>query len=314
MAGNGAVLLDELEEVGNDGRGTTPASLKGQRGEVCQYSVKNHCYVPVRATVPVLPAGCYRVRRVDMAGELGLSPVRAATDMLIRFPDSTSEDLIEEIERFWRLKDDYRANGLSHKRGYLLWGPPGSGKSCTIAVVVANHLKRDGVVMLVDVPGTAAAMLQLFRMVEPIRPLLLVWEDMESMTAYERWESESLAVLDGESQVEDVVFIATTNYPEKLDKRLVNRPGRFDRVVKIGLPDERARALYLESKMGSTTAPDGTDLVGETRDFSFGHLREMIVGIRIQGKSPAEVIERLRGMKVLPKSSAGNGIGFGEEN
>jgi SpoVK/Ycf46/Vps4 family AAA+-type ATPase len=114
--------------------------------------------------------------------------------------------------------------------------------------------------------------------------------------------------------VNHIVVIGTTNYPEKLDKRLINRPGRFDRVVRIGLPGDGARALYLSAKMGTTQAPDGTDLVSATKGLSFGHLRELIVAVEIQGKPVRETLDRLNRMRKTPKSSEGDAsIGFGGE-
>jgi ATP-dependent 26S proteasome regulatory subunit len=55
-----------------------------------------------------------------------------------------------------------------------------------------------------------------------------------------------LSVLDGENQVDKVLNIATTNYPEKLDRRLVGRPRRFDRLIYIDMPNHVVRREYFK--------------------------------------------------------------------
>ena len=60
-------------------------------------------------------------------------------------------------------------------------------------------------------------------------------------------ESEYLSLLDGENQIGNVVYVATTNYPEKLDKRFTDRPSRFDVVQKISMPNEDGKKiLYIK--------------------------------------------------------------------
>ena len=54
--------------------------------------------------------------------------------------------------------------------------------------------------------------------------------------------------MDGELQIDNVLFVATTNYPEKLDRRLVCRPSRFDIIRKVGMPTASAREVYLQTK------------------------------------------------------------------
>lgn len=292
-----------------------PEVAEMKAGKYVQYVRKGPGFLPVADTIDRLPAGAYRIRQMGMAdGDTVMAPAEVVTDELVWVPDGQSDEVIREIRDFWRQKPDYARLGYSHKRGYLLHGPPGSGKSCTVAAVMRDVVENDGIVLFVTRPELVDSMLQRFRSVEPDRPLLVVWEDIDAYVGHSHIEAQGLAFLDGDAQVSNVVFMATTNYPEKLDKRLVNRPGRFDRVVKIGLPNAEARRMYLEAKLGTTVAPDGRDLLDLTHGLSFAHLRELVVGIRIQGKGALEVAERLKAMKVVPKSSAGSGgIGFGGE-
>lgn len=309
-------LLDEakLSKAPDGDNETEKYMAEGDvTGKLTQYSRWGTGYLPTPDTIKVLPAGSYRP--VYINERLVLEPANIITDSLIHFPDTRSDLVISEIEQFWVLKDKFDQYGFSHKRGFLLWGPPGSGKTCTIAIIMSKMVKRGGLVIVADHPGALSAILRQLRSVEPDRQLVVVWEDIDAVI--KRYgESEVLAVLDGESQVDNVVFIATTNYPEELDQRITNRPSRFDRIEKIDMPSDEARSMFLNAKIGTTMSPDGVDLVVETKGFSIAHMRELIVGIYCLGNSTASVLKRLKFMKQKPKSEdAGTGrkFGFGGE-
>ena len=115
--------------------------------------------------------------------------------------------------------------------------------------------------------------------------------------------------------INKIIFIATTNYPERLDARIINRPSRFDLIVKIDLPNAEARALYLRTCLGKTQTDDGIDLVERTSGLTFAHLRELIVSVYCLDYPAEAAIERLQHMKVKPKSSELSGaIGFDGES
>lgn len=176
-----------------------------------------------------------------------------------------------------------------------------SGKSSTLRVIGANLINKGGVVFIGQQPAQLSWGLSEFRKIEPNKPCVVVLEDID--TIIRTWgESEVLALLDGESQIENVVYIATTNYPENLDGRVINRPSRFDRIVKIDMPNLEARKLYLTNKI-QTHMHNGVDLAAETEGLSIAHLKELIVGVFCQQNSLQETLQRLKKMKYVPKSS-----------
>lgn len=278
-------------------------------GGLSQYATTGDVYIPTTSTVRTLPPDCYTMS-LSMDGQFKFQAQKLVTDDLLRLPDSKSDAVIAEVEHFWTLKDKFKKYGFAHKRGFMLFGPPGSGKTSTIAIIINDMIKRGGIVLLGENPAIMAMGLKSLRAIEPERPLVVILEDIDTII-FNYGESMVLSILDGEAQVENVVFIATTNYPEKLDGRIINRPSRFDKIVKIGMPNAQARELFLKSKLDSLEK-DGVDLVKETEGFSIAHLKEMIISTYCQESPIREVLDRLKGMKKTPKSSEDNTpVGFG---
>lgn len=273
-------------------------------GKLTQYALVGGGYGATTATIQRLPADCYKISFTN-SGVPYLDPQKLTCDDLLHLPDSKSDEVIKEVKRFWELKSRFKDFGFAHKRGFLLFGPPGSGKTSTIQMVINDMIKMGGIVILADHPSSLETILKQVREVEPERPIVVIWEDIDTVIQ-KNGETEVLSLLDGESQVENIVFIATTNYPENLDGRIINRPSRFDKVVKIDMPNSEARKTFLMNKI-KTTEKDGMDLVKETEGLSIAHIKELIISVWCQEVPIEQAIRRLQRMKYTPKSSDAKG-------
>lgn len=224
------------------------------------------------------------------------TPLDARVDELIRFPDTTVSEVVDEIDAFWSREAMFRAHELPYKRGILLWGPPGSGKSCTLQLIARDVVARGGVVLIFNHPDVFITGYRIFRAVQKDTPLVVLMEDLD--TILERSpETKVLNLLDGIELVDKVVFLATTNYPEKMSDRIVNRPSRFDRKYKVAHPEDASRHMYLKSLIRGDDSIDLEKWASETKGLSLAHLKELFISVVILGSDYEKTLAVLKKMQ-----------------
>lgn len=262
------------------------------------WSVSNgRNFFPSESTVEQLPPGYYTVESTNTG--LYFAQATMTLDGLIVLPDTTSEEILKHIEYFWTREEKFRELGFLWKRGILLYGPAGGGKTSTLQLLSKRIIEKGGLSIYLKSPQITTKGLEVLRRIEPKRPIIVLLEDIDAIID-DYGESSVLALLDGELQIDNVVFIATTNYPEKLDKRLVNRPSRFDLVRYIGMPSAEARTIYLKSKNPRLAKPENlkelTSWVEQTEGFSVAHLKELILAVEALNEPFENTIQRLKAM------------------
>jgi AAA+ superfamily predicted ATPase len=277
-----------------------PSAVSGIERASCWAQADNGYYGIAKAH-PLIPPGMYRCGIDDRYGPILLRQ-QIDLDGIVPLPDSASAEVIREIREFRQMKERFTAHGFLHKRGILLWGPAGSGKTVTVHQIARLIVGDEcGIATLVDAPHITAACLQLLRRIEPDRPVVAIFEDLDALIA-RFGENEYLALLDGEAQVDNIVFIATTNYPEDLDARFVDRPSRFDTVRYIGMPNDEARSTYLQAKAPALINGRLEEYVTASAGFSIAHLKELVVLTQCFGYPLQDAAARISKMKVKPNA------------
>lgn len=219
---------------------------------------------------------------------------KVVSDEIFLFRDAASKQFAEEVNLFWNSGDKFKKMGFLHKRGLLIVGPPGSGKSSLLKQEMKKLVEQGQVVFMSKSPWRLQSALASFRKKEPTRPLTVVIEDIDEVCS-SYGEYQFLELLDGSESVNNVLFVATTNNMERLSEKL-KRPGRFDRKIEIPNPDANLRRAYMEKKFGNKMNKQQIDnVVSLSEGLSFGHLREIVVSHCGYGANLNETIARLKG-------------------
>jgi SpoVK/Ycf46/Vps4 family AAA+-type ATPase len=241
-------------------------------------------------------------------------------------PIKEGEAIIDHVKDFWdeKIQERYKKYGMLHKTGVVMYGPPGSGKTSIINSLIKNLVTvQKGLVFSIeddqDVSLYSEFMGQL-RQIEPNRPIITIIEDCDGLLDGGRnVEKMLLNILDGINQIEHVAYIATTNYPERMQARLINRPGRFDRRFKIGYPDAVCRKAFFEFKFldNDLEEYDLQKIVKDTEGLTISHCKELFIEYVVKGRDFEEVVKELKEMDETKLSSTDDrgkkkAIGFNE--
>jgi 5-hydroxyisourate hydrolase-like protein (transthyretin family) len=276
-------------------------------------------FSPTLSTTEKLEPGFYEVGFDSNTGHY-LEKKDVNTDELYELPSVELMDIIEDIEKFWDRKEKYAQYNFIHKRGILLYGEPGCGKSAIIQLCTKQLTQKMGGIVINVTNGDQveyySKIIGKLRQVEPERPLVVIFEDIDAIASEGSWTTSMiLNLLDGIKQIQNVVYIATTNHPDKLEDRITNRPSRFDRRYEVELPNESVRKSYIQNKLSEDDLK-GINIdvwVKETEGFSLAHMRELVISVITMDNSFEDTIARLKGMKVKPRIKSKSGtIGFGK--
>ncbi|MFW6219989.1 MAG: AAA family ATPase, partial [bacterium] len=272
----------------------------------------NNTYAPLgnfKTTKKLIP-GKYHLSFDSKSGRYLFIKAEMNLDELFVLPEPSFNSILDDIKFFWKNPQKFNEYKYTHKRGILLYGEPGGGKS-SLCLLLSNVIIKEekGIVIYVDNPDDLdlymGAMESTLRIIEPNTPVLCVIEDLDGLVADKRIESKLLNLLDGNNQLNNVVYVGCTNYPEDLKDRVLNRPSRFDKRYYIGLPNDEVREFYLRKKIKSSDLKniDISQVVKQTDGLTIAHLGEFIKSVYIFGKDPDGVVEELKGMGDFISSS-----------
>ena len=220
--------------------------------------------------------------------------------------EGPKQELLESIEWPLQYPEVFELTQTKPPHGILLFGPPGTGKTLLAKAIAteseANFISIKGPEVLSKWVGESErAVRELFRKAKVSAPTIMFIDEIDAITPVrggsfgdsrvtERVISQILTELDGIEELKDVVVIAATNRPDILDPALL-RPGRFDRLIFITVPDRGARLEILKihlkgkrlaedvdiEKLADTTnGYTGADLAGIVREASMLAIRSLL--------------------------------------
>ena len=238
--------------------------------------------------IPKLEPSIYEVTQT-MTGVF-FSKKDILSDELLRFEDSRYNKVMEEVNKFWGLHQRFSEFGFSHKRGILLYGDPGTGKSCLLKQIMDEAVAQSTIVLVCKSISAMKEGIKSIREIEKDTNILAVIEDIDE---YRYDEHAVLQLFDGNDQVDRVLYLATTNYIDRLPARIL-RPGRFDTKMEVVNPPASGRRAYFVHKLPAQDSAYIERLVNATDDFSFAELREFLVSLCCYGGSIESTVQKVK--------------------
>jgi transitional endoplasmic reticulum ATPase len=245
-----------------------------------------------------------RVERTDFLGALKRVQPSAMREIMIQVPDVEWEDvggleeakrqLREGIELPIRHPEAFRRMGIRPANGFLLYGPPGTGKTLLAKAVAreseANFIASKSSDLLSKWYGESEQQIsRLFARARQVAPTVIFLDEVDSLAPQrggglgepavtERVVNTLLAEMDGLEELRGVVVIGATNRPTLLDPALL-RPGRFDELIYVPVPDAAGRLQIL--KIHVADVPLGPDvdldrLAESTRGYTGADLEDLV--------------------------------------
>ena len=210
------------------------------------------------------------ITQTDFTDALKVVRPSALREVLIEVPNVVFEDigglvevkqeLEEAVEWPLKHKDAFSRLGVKPPKGVLMYGPPGTGKTLLAKAVAheseANFILVKGPELLSKWVGESEkAVRKVFEKARQTSPTIIFFDEIDSLAPRRGMNSDSnvtervvnqlLTEMDGLQELNDIVIIAATNRPDIMDTALL-RPGRFDRIIHVPVPDKKSRKMIFE--------------------------------------------------------------------
>ena len=195
----------------------------------------------------------------------------------IFLPEDIKKEIITSVEGWLESKEVYENAKIPWKRGVLLWGPPGNGKTSIIRTIISVY---DFKPITIQFGNDSAVNLlnDAFDYAKTQSPALIFLEDIDHIVEDLGNISHFLNVLDGVNSNNGIFVVGTANDLSSLDENLINRPSRFDRKWKIPKPSAKQATSYLKDKFNDLFEDSEYKSLGakiDKKGLSYVHLKDI---------------------------------------
>jgi cell division protease FtsH len=234
----------------------------------------------------------YRGKNVEFNGRIKLLDVKDKSWDSIVLDFKVKTEIKANTIGFLRQSERWIKHGIPLKRGVLLAGEPGTGKTIICKALMAQADGITGITTNAYVLNEDEYITALYELAQDLCPCIVFIEDID-LIGQNRMEFgyqsgpallSLLAVLDGIEEQKNIVTVATTNCLETLDKALSQRPSRFDRIIKLSLPSiEQRKELISDICLQIPLDKDMQEYIAlKTENCTPAYVQEIVYGLVIQ--------------------------------
>ncbi len=296
----------DLKELADVTHGFVGADLESLCKEAAMNALRDHLpEIDLESeTIPTEVLDKLQVTKKNFNEALKSAEPSALREVFVEVPNVTWEDvggleeikqdLIESVE--WPIKypEKFEKMGINPPKGILLFGPPGTGKTLLAKAVAneseANFISIKGPEVLSKWVGESEkAIREIFKKARQSAPTIVFFDEIDAIASMRRGGdagsrvtettvNQMLTEIDGlEDAAQGVIIIAATNRPDLLDPGFL-RPGRFDKLLLVQVPDKDARLKILQ--IHTKNIPLGKDvdleqLAEKTKDYTGADLEAL---------------------------------------
>ena len=310
------VSLDRYAQVTHGFAGADLAALAREAAMKCLARFMPN--LELDRAIPVEILSQMKVTASDFDSALREIEPSAMREVLVEIPtvgwsdvgglDDVKQQLREVVEMPMENPDAFKRLGVRPSQGVLLYGPPGTGKTL-LAKAVANESKANFIsikgpeIMSKWLGESERAVRDVFKKARQVAPAIVFLDEIDSIAprrglsegsrATETVVNQLLTSMDGLASREGVTVIAATNRPDIIDPALL-RPGRFDRLILVPVPDASSRKAILQVHTRPMPLKDVNmdELVSRTEGFVGADLENLcreaaMIALRLDSESAA---------------------------
>lgn len=225
---------------------------------------------------------------------------KGQTDKLIPFRSGIVADVLRDVDNFFSEKtiEAYKELKLLHKLGIMMYGPHGTGKSCTARLIMEALAKDHGVISLIATGRKPSHVWRAIKMIRQYQttPVCIFYDEMEWLIDC-GFENYLLTLLDGEDSIEDTIFIGATNNLDKIPDRIRDRKSRIKYKYKITALPSSVYKEYITEKLPNMEKGLIEEMAykAEEEKLNIDQLKNAIIDYRINGLS---IDDALKGVKL----------------